>query len=646
VWLTRHLPPYIPSLPFIGDLPAIATKGLHVLCAERAKKYKGAAPSGAFRVFVGSQVWVVTADPEASRRSLNKLLNRPAFKQIARDESGLGGGRDLASLRGEKWRRMRLQWTPTFATPSLAGFAPLMDECAKRLADRLEKVAGEPILEEDGRGVDTSGGRGGGSSPAAPSEVDVWRLIGALTLDVVGTCAFGARFRALDDDENNDANNNNNNNNNNEAANANDNHAAAAATNGKRLVVAAREIFASGSLTSGSGWQALLIVFPLGNPLWQRLAVLFPDSKLKKLLRARKTVADAAVALVRQQRAREGDEAEAAQAAAANGNSKIAEKADDARDDSSDKNDANPDAPPRDQAKTSSTATPPSTISSGILPGSFLAQILKPPAARTLEPLPPLEDLDAVAQSALFVLAGYETTANTVACAVYSLSTSPSAQRRLCAEIDAFFGRHGRDAALTPEAVAANFPFADACVREALRLYTPVTVLAREVSAAPGSGDQHAPRADLLQPASSRASASGSASLYLRPGITIASANYVYQRDPDIWPRAEDFLPERWVPEDRGGAASVLGPSTPNAWTPFGGGPRVCVGQKFAMLEAIVALVRLSERFHFSPGPSQRQPLPMKQGLTLSPDGGVWVTVRMRGEFPFGARSGGGAAAA
>jgi cytochrome P450 len=182
-----------------------------------------------------------------------------------------------------------------------------------------------------------------------------------------------------------------------------------------------------------------------------------------------------------------------------------------------------------------------------------------------------------------------------------------------------------------------------------------VTAIAREVAAPPGA-PPNLHRSDLFAPPAS-ASAAGPASAHssadfmspspsVRPGITVAAANWVYQRSEEYWPRALEFLPERWVPEDKGGAASVLGPTTPNAWSPFGGGPRQCVGIKFAVLEAVIALVRLFERFEFAPGPSQVVPMRMKQGLTLSPDGGVNVVVRRREAF-FGeaARKEGAAAA-
>lgn len=222
-------------------------------------------------------------------------------------------------------------------------------------------------------------------------------------------------------------------------------------------------------------------------------------------------------------------------------------------------------------------------------------------------------------------------------CCVYALSTNPSAQRRLCAEIDAFFDEHGDDAPLTPEAIAAHFPYAEGAVKEALRYYTPVTNIPREVTALPESPDPHAWRSDLIVGAAKASSPSphgggglSSSPPPLHPGVVVVAANYIYQRSSEYWPRCEEFLPERWVPEERGGAASVLGATTPWAWTPFGGGPRQCVGLKFAMLEAAIVIVRLFQSYNFEAAPGQKVPLPMKQTVTHHPDGGVNVVVKAR----------------
>lgn len=67
--------------------------------------------------------------------------------------------------------------------------------------------------------------------------------------------------------------------------------------------------------------------------------------------------------------------------------------------------------------------------------------------------------------------------------------------------------------------------------------------------------------------------------------------------------RAEEFLPERHMPGNEG-----VAPSNAHAHMPFGHGPRMCVGYKFALLEARLALVAMLQRFSFSPAPSCPQP--------------------------------------
>eukprot|EP00878_Enallax_costatus_P023545 GHUV01025045.1.p1 GENE.GHUV01025045.1~~GHUV01025045.1.p1 ORF type:complete len:114 (+),score=21.23 GHUV01025045.1:582-923(+) len=69
-----------------------------------------------------------------------------------------------------------------------------------------------------------------------------------------------------------------------------------------------------------------------------------------------------------------------------------------------------------------------------------------------------------------------------------------------------------------------------------------------------------------------------------------------------------------------------LAPTTPDAWTPFGMGPRMCIGWKFALQEAKIALIRLYQNQTYELMPGQ-VPLPLQQNLTLSPRNGVRVRV-------------------
>jgi cytochrome P450 len=89
-----------------------------------------------------------------------------------------------------------------------------------------------------------------------------------------------------------------------------------------------------------------------------------------------------------------------------------------------------------------------------------------------------------------------------------------------------------------------QFPYIEAVVRESLRLYPPATLLNRRVKAG---------------------------GFALTPNITVPEGEgvfpflYGYQRSPEYWPAAEEYRPERWLPEGQ-----HLAPITPDAWTPFG----------------------------------------------------------------------------
>jgi thromboxane-A synthase/cytochrome P450 family 3 subfamily A len=111
----------------------------------------------------------------------------------------------------------------------------------------------------------------------------------------------------------------------------------------------------------------------------------------------------------------------------------------------------------------------------------------------------------------------------------------------------------------------------------------------------------------------------------VRKGLPIFTCLYAYQRDPEYWPRALEFLPERFLPE----GAAALGPTTENAWTPFGAGPRMCIGWRFALNEAKIALLRLHQRLEYELAPGQ-VPLKLRLGITLSPAEGVIVTPKLR----------------
>ena len=97
-------------------------------------------------------------------------------------------------------------------------------------------------------------------------------------------------------------------------------------------------------------------------------------------------------------------------------------------------------------------------------------------------------------------------------------------------------------------------------------------------------------------------------------------------RSPDVWgPDADQFVPDRFGPLD--------GPipnenNTGFKYIPFGAGPRKCIGDQFAMLEAVVALAVLFKRYEFDVDETKK--LGMTTGATIHTTEGMWVKVRAR----------------
>jgi cytochrome P450 len=96
----------------------------------------------------------------------------------------------------------------------------------------------------------------------------------------------------------------------------------------------------------------------------------------------------------------------------------------------------------------------------------------------------------------------------------------------------------------------------------------------------------------------------------------------VVHRDPRFWDDPERFHPDRWA----GGLAKRL---PRYAYFPFGGGPRLCIGNTFAMMEAVLVLASLARRYRMRlvPGP----PVRPKPRLTLAPERGIDVVLEKVG---------------
>jgi cytochrome P450 len=183
-------------------------------------------------------------------------------------------------------------------------------------------------------------------------------------------------------------------------------------------------------------------------------------------------------------------------------------------------------------------------------------------------------------------LAGHETTALTLSWAWYLLAQHPLAEQRLLSEIDAVL--QGR----TP--TVDDWPrlkFTEMVALESMRLYSPAYVLGREAIADCEIAGYHVPR-----------------------GTTMMMSQWVVHRDPRFWDEPEQFRPERWEEEKVKSMPKF-------AYFPFGGGPRVCIGQQFAMMEMALILATIAQRFRYRIEPGMTATL--QASFTLRPARGI-----------------------
>ena len=187
-----------------------------------------------------------------------------------------------------------------------------------------------------------------------------------------------------------------------------------------------------------------------------------------------------------------------------------------------------------------------------------------------------------------FIVAGHETTALSLAWALYLCGIDPAIQDRARAEAKAALGDRA--------ATVADLPALLLCrqiVDEALRMYPPAAFLSRTARAK----DRLCGR-DVL------------------PGDTVMLPIYALHRNHLLWPDPHRFDPDRFAGDAAYGRFAYL---------PFGGGPRICIGASFALQEAVIILATLLARFRFTRVPG-RDPRPVLI-LTLRPEGGVWLSV-------------------
>lgn len=200
-----------------------------------------------------------------------------------------------------------------------------------------------------------------------------------------------------------------------------------------------------------------------------------------------------------------------------------------------------------------------------------------------------LSDKQVRDEAMTLLLAGHETTANALTWAWYELSRNPDALAKLQAEVDA--------AGAIRTEMLETMPYNLAVIEEAMRLHPPAYMIGRETRGELVVGGHRLP-----------------------PKAIVAINVRGIHRRADYYPDPDAFRPERFL-----GDAKKARPR--HHYIPFGGGPRVCIGAHFALLEAQLALATMVKRATIRVIPSRVDPEPM---VTLRPRGGMPSIVELR----------------
>ncbi|GAV06340.1 hypothetical protein RvY_16350 [Ramazzottius varieornatus] len=197
---------------------------------------------------------------------------------------------------------------------------------------------------------------------------------------------------------------------------------------------------------------------------------------------------------------------------------------------------------------------------------------------------------EVMAQSMIFLLAGFETTASTLTFMTYLLSIHPEIQERLRKEIQQVIGR---DVQPTYDLIA-QIPYLDQCINETLRLYPPASRTERECSE------------DWTWK-----------NLTIEKGTTIGIPIYGLHHDPEFWPEPDCYNPDRFSEENK---HKII----PFTFLPFGQGPRNCVGMRFAIYEIKMVMVSILLKYRIMPSTRMGSLVLKDWGLISSKDA-LWI---------------------
>ena len=194
-----------------------------------------------------------------------------------------------------------------------------------------------------------------------------------------------------------------------------------------------------------------------------------------------------------------------------------------------------------------------------------------------------------------FLLAGHETTAHAITWTLYHLSQNPETLKKARAEIESVM----KNGEISFEQLS-EMPYINAIIKEVLRLNPTVWVITRAASE------------DLTL---------GNATI--KKGEMVLFSPYTLHRNPEYWQDPERFNPERFLSEEDKERHRF-------SYIPFGGGPRICIGNNFAMIEMIYTICNIINHYNIEVvNPETVEPLPL---LTLQVKDGMQVKISTRSD--------------
>lgn len=198
-----------------------------------------------------------------------------------------------------------------------------------------------------------------------------------------------------------------------------------------------------------------------------------------------------------------------------------------------------------------------------------------------------MNDQQLLEEANILITAGHETSANALSWIFYLLAKHPEKQERLRTELQSVLGKAEPTFLDLP-----RLPYTTQVIEESMRLYPPAWVTDRQAAVDDEIKGHRIPA-----------------------GTMVVLAIYALHHDPNYWDQPETFQPERFAPEARKTMKANY------SYLPFGAGPRLCIGNSFAMMEMQLVLVHYLRKYQLSL--VSQEPVEMLPMVTLRPKEGV-----------------------